>query len=174
MPTSKISHDIKHREKPNDVFMTPLHLVTSHIDYVKHLIRNDDKILEPFCGSGNYLNQIKEKYPSNNVDYCEITLGRDFFDYVEPTDIIISNPPYSIIDNILKKSIELKPRVISYLIAMHNLTPRRIEILNDAGYYLESMKMIKVFKWYGISVIVTFVKDSNGKNVVDFDRVVYK
>ena len=57
---------------------------------------------------------------------------------------------------------------------MHNLTPRRIEILNDAGYYLESMKMIKVFKWYGISVIVTFVKDSNGKNVVDYDRVVYK
>ena len=174
MSSSKISHDIKKREKPNDIFMTPPPLVITHIEYIKHLIQPTDKILEPFSGSGNYLKKIIETWPENEVDNCEITLGKDFLEYEKEVDVIISNPPYSIIDDILKKSVELKPRVISYLIALHNLTPRRIEKLNDEGYILHSLKMIKVFKWYGISCIVSFVKDTNQQNCIDYDRVVYK
>ena len=42
--------------------------------------------------------------------------------------------------------IELKPRIISYLIGLHNLTTRRIEIFNKADYGLTSLKMCKIYK----------------------------
>ena len=169
---SKLGHSIKGRENANDVFMTPVALVTTHLEYIAPLVREGDKLLEPFCGSGNYLTAMEQKWRENRVDWCEISRGRDFFEYGGEVDAIISNPPYSIMDQVLEKSISLKPRVISYLIAIHALTPRRIEIMNKAGYGLESVKMVKVFKWYGISGIITFVK--GGKNCIDFDRVVYK
>ena len=44
------------------------------------------------------------------------------------------------------KSVELKPRVISYLIGVNNLTARRIEFMNNNGYYLAKIKMLKVYQ----------------------------
>ena len=97
--------------------------------------------------------------------------GRDFFTYDKPVDIICSNPPYSMIDDVIKKSIELNPRVISYLIGQGNMTAKRIEDFNKAGYYLKQTKMLKVMTWYGMSYIVVFEKDSH--NCIQIDRQVY-
>lgn len=166
--TSKI---IKERTKPNDVFITPLSLVENHINSIKHLVNHDDCILDPFYGTGNYYNTLKKLF--DTIDWTEITENKDFFEYEKKTDVIISNPPYSMIDKVFQKSIELKPRVISYLIAIHNLTTRRIEIMNNNGYYLYSCKLVKVYNWYGMSCIATFVK-GDYKNCIDYDRTVYR
>ena len=169
------SDNIKKRTKPNDKFYTPQNLVETHIDYVKEYINNNDIIYEPFAGKGAYKNEFIKRYEkTNKIKFTEIDEGLDFFDFNEEIDLIISNPPYSIIDKVLNKSIELKPKMISYLIGLHNLTTRRIEIMNKNGYYLDKIKMLKVYKWFGMSCICVFVKNENGKNCIDFDRTVYK
>ena len=169
----KISRKIMKREKPNDVFLTPISLVETHINFIKDLVRDGDKILDPFYGTGNYYNTLVNVFDKCIVDWTEIEKGRDFFEYKYEKDIIISNPPYSILNKVFEKSVELKPRVISYLIAVHNLTTRRIETMNNNGYYLHSCKLLKVYKWFGMSCIATFIKGDN-KNCIDFDRVVYR
>ena len=165
--SSQISHSIKHRKTPNDVFITPLALAKSHINMIEPI--EGEKWLDPCKNNGSYYNQ----FPENIIkDYCEILEEKDFFTYDKPVDIIVSNPPWSILDKWFKKNIELNPRCFSMLIGINNLTARRIEWCENAGYGLTQMKMMKVFKWYGMSVIVVFEK--NKKSIITFDRQVWK
>lgn len=173
MTNPNTSMAIKKRTTANDVFITPLELAKIHIDMIP--LEDDlgiDFWLDPCKNNGSYYNQ----FPDGCIkDYCEILEGKDFLEY-NPTgckpDIIIQNPPYSILDIWFKKNIELNPRVISFLIGIGNLTTRRIEWLEQAGYGLTKMKMLKVWKWYGMSVIVVFEKGK--ESIIEFDRKVYR
>jgi hypothetical protein len=164
---SNIGHSIKSRSKANDVFYTPSNVVKVHLNLIDHT--PDDKWFDPFFGAGAYYNA----FPTSNKSWTEITLNKDFFQYTEPCDIIASNPPYSMIDKVLEKSVQLNPRVISYLIGLHNLTTKRIEYMNTKGYYLKTLHMLKIYEWYGMSCIVVFDKSCN-KNCISFDRTVYR
>tara|TARA_R100000353_G_scaffold149690_1_gene108115 strand:+ start:332 stop:820 length:489 start_codon:yes stop_codon:yes gene_type:complete len=162
-----VSHGIKQRKKANDVFITPLELAKNHINMIEY--NENDLWLDPCKNNGSYYNQ----YPSDcQKDYCEILEGKDFFEYQGNPSIICDNPPYSILDNWFKKVIELNPRVYSCLIGVGNLTARRIEWFKNAGYGITKLKMLKVWKWYGMSYIVVFEK--NKPSIIDIDRKVYK
>jgi hypothetical protein len=165
MDTS-ISHNIKHRQSPNDVFYTPPAVVDIHLSMIEHY--PGDTWLDPFKGKGAYF----DKYPSDLKNWCEISEGRDFFAYNEQIDVIVSNPPYSLIDDVLEHSVELGARVISYLIGQNNLTARRIEYMNKKGYGLAKLHMTKIYKWYGLSYIVVFEKGAS--NCISYDRVVHR
>ena len=166
MPTSKTSHKIKKRDNPKDIFLTPLNLAKSHIDMIE--FKDDEIWYDPFKNTGNYYNQ----FPNDNKKWTEILDNKDFFTFNEKVDIICSNPPYSMIDNVLKKSITLNPRIISYLIGVNNLTPRRIEYMEKAGYFITKLHLLKVYEWYGMSYIVEWEKDK--KPIINYDRVVWK
>ncbi len=160
------SRIIAKRTKANDIFITPLDLAKNHIDMIDY---DDQEIWLDSCrNDGSYYNQ----FPNENKDWCEILDNKDFFEYSGHCDIIIQNPPYSLMDKWIQKNIELKPRIISMLIGIGNLTTRRIEILENAGYGLTKMKMLKVFSWYGMSCIVVFEKEK--KSIIEFDRKVYR
>lgn len=163
---SETSHKIRNRENSNDVFITPLELAKKGIEMIEY--NNNEIWLDPFKNSGNYYNQ----YPNENKKWCEILEKKDFFNFNEKVDIICSNPPYSILGKVLEKSIELKPRIIQYLIGMGNLTTKRIEMMEDAGYGLTKIHMCKVYKWYGMSFIVQFEKDK--KSIISYNRKIWK
>ena len=76
---------------------------------------------DPFKNSGSYYNQ----FPSDNKKWSEILENKDFFDFNEEVDVIVSNPPYSMIDKVLEKSVSLKPMIISYLLGINNLTAKK-------------------------------------------------
>ena len=164
--SSNVSHKIKKRNTANDIFITPLDLAKKAISMIEY--ENTDIWYDPFKNTGNYYNQ----YPNDNKLYSEILEDKDFFDFEENIDIICSNPPYSIMDKVIKKSIDLKPRVINYLIGVGNLTARRLEWFENAGYGLTKIHMCKVYKWYGMSFIVQFEKDK--ESIMSFDRIVWK
>lgn len=172
---SKSGHIIKHRQEANDNFTTPFLLAKFHIHLIKKYQTNYRRCMwyDPFRGSGNYYNQFpckkKRKY------WTEIKKDKDFFDFNQQIDnlIICSNPPYSKIWNVLVKSIELKPLIISYLVASHNLTPKRIELLENSGYGLVHLHIIKVRGWYGMSNIVIFKRGEKSKNIT-YDRIVWR
>jgi len=166
MSKSNTSHKIKQRENPNDIFITPLKLAKYNIDMIEY--NQDDIWYDPFKNNGSYYNQ----FPNENKKWSEILEDKDFFTFDEKVDIICSNPPYSMIDKILEKSVELKPRIISYLIGVNNLTAKRMEYMENNGYYITKIHMCKVFKWYGMSMIVVWEKDK--KSIMSYDRVVWR
>jgi len=166
MSKSNTSHKIKQRENPNDVFITPLKLAKYNIDMIEY--KDDDIWYDPFKNDGSYYNQ----YPNENKKWSEILENKDFFDFNKKVDIICSNPPYSMIDKVLEKSVSLKPRIISYLIGVNNLTAKRMEYMENNGFYITKIHMCKVFKWYGMSMIVVWEKDK--KPIMSYDRVVWR
>tara|TARA_R110000744_G_scaffold66253_4_gene135376 strand:- start:663 stop:1214 length:552 start_codon:yes stop_codon:yes gene_type:complete len=182
--SSSISHKIKQRENPKDVWITPECLAITHIVKTQEIANQFSLKIwyDPFKNSGNYYNN----FPVNQMkDWAEILEGRDFFKY-EPDDwgdlssdlIICSNPPFSMMDEVYARCIELKPAVISLMVALHSITPRRIEIMNNAGYSLVNLHLCKVFAWYGMSAYVIFtLTPENPTNLgggLSFDRNVWR
>lgn len=74
------------------------------------------KVLDPFKGKGAFYEQIDIE----DKDWCEIDEGRDFFDYTDKVDWIISNPPYSILDEVLEHSFEIADNVV-YLVPLSKI-----------------------------------------------------
>jgi len=164
---------VKQRDSPNDVFLTPPGLVKTAIQMVMDSVSPTapSSWLDPCYGTGNYYSQ----FPSTVVkDYCEITQGKDFFEYTKHADIICSNPPYSLLDRWLAHSVSLEPYIINYLIGINNLTAKRVEFMNNAGYSLTKVHMTKVFDWFAMSVIVQFEMGEEIKNCITFDRIVWR
>ena len=164
---SSISHKIKHREKGNDIFITPLPLAKQQIDLIDNNI--EYKWLDPCANSGNYYKQFPK---DNKKDYCEILEDKDFFEYNEEVDVICSNPPYSIIDKWIDKTIELNPKIFSYLLGHGALTTRRLEKIENAGYGITKYHLCKVFKWYGMTTILQFEKGK--ESIFTFDRTIWR
>ena len=165
---SATSHKIKQRTNANDVFITPLGLAKLHIDLIDEKY-NNSMWLDPCKNIGSYYDQFPE---TCKKDYCEILENKDFFDYDSQVNVIVSNPPYSLLDQWIKKSIQLNPDVISYLISQGALTTRRIQIFEKAGYGLIKLHLTKVWQWYGMSYIVIFEKGK--ESVINYDRTVWR
>ena len=164
--SSSISHKIKKRKVANDVFITPPELAKKCID--RHTYNEGDIWLDSCKNNGSFYNQ----FPTENKDYCEILEEKDFFDYDKEVDIIAQNPPYSILNKWIDKCISITRKEIGLLIGINNLTARRIETFNKAGFYLKSYIMFKVYSWYGMSCYVIFSREIN-ENIIDIDRKIY-
>ena len=167
------SHKSRNRANPNDVFITPKLLAKKQIDMVMSSLQNDKHDNEiwydPFRNTGNYFYQ----FPEGNHHWSEILDGEDFFNFNKEVEIICSNPPYSCINQLLAKTVELKPKYISFLVGMGNVTPKRLEFLNTHGYCMGKLHMCNVTHFYGSSFIIQF-KLGLGNNVISYDRGYWK
>lgn len=89
----------------NDIVYTPRNIAKEIID----TFAPTGTILDPSKGLGAFYDQ----YPDHcEKDWCEITEGRDFFDFTRPVDWIITNPPYSIFNEFMKHSFEIADNVV--------------------------------------------------------------
>lgn len=182
--TSLISHSIKHRSQPKDVFITPPELAKRHIDMVKEevswsedctsVLNSLENWYDPFKNSGNYFNQFPDV--GEEHEWAEILENKDFFEYTPKRipRVICSNPPYSMIDAVLKRSVDLQPQFISYLLCFHHLTTKRLEMMEEAGYVLIKCSITKVFKWYGMSCICIWERNQLRESCIGYDRKVWR
>ena len=91
-------------DKESDEVYTPSYAIVPLLKYVK----KSDIIWCPFdTEDSEYVKIFKEN--GNKVIYSHIDLGQNFFDYEpnEKYDFIISNPPFSIKDDVIKRLSEL-------------------------------------------------------------------
>ena len=65
------------------------------------------KVLEPCKGEGVFL-----KYLPKGTLWCEITDGRNFYDFNEGVDWIVTNPPYSDFNRFLDHAFNLSDNII--------------------------------------------------------------
>lgn len=110
--------------KSDDVVMTPVELAEK---LVKHF-NPQGKGLEPCCGTGNILKFL------DNADWCEISKGKDFFEYNSKVDYIFTNPPFSQIRKFLQHSMELADNVYFLCTINHLWTKARLRDIESAGF----------------------------------------
>ena len=123
--------------KSDDVVMTPEDLAR---ELIKHF-NPQGKGLEPCRGTGNIWKNL------NNAEWCEITEGKDFFDWVEHVDYIFTNPPWSQIRRFLQHSYEIADEIYMLFTINHLWTKARLKDMRKAGF--------------GIKEICTFDTPSN-------------
>jgi len=88
----------------NDVIYTPDWVAS---DMVNHF-HPTGRVLDPCKGDGAFSNILK-------CEWCEIQEGKNFFDWNEKVDWIISNPPYSSLRKFILHSFKVSDNVV-YLI----------------------------------------------------------
>lgn len=163
---SEIAHNIKHRKVANDEFYTPEKLAKKLIKLVP--LERMEIVLDPAKGKGAFFNNFPEYTINQATD--------DFFNFTKKQNWLITNPPYSKIDDWLKHSCELATKGFAYLLGFHNLTPRRIELCEKQGFHITRIHLCKVFKWFGISAFVVWEKrvKKNPSIYLTYDRIVWK
>lgn len=97
-------------EKTGDIVYTPGWVATDMVDH----FAPSGRILEPCRGRGVFTDLMP------TADWCEITDGRDFFDWHTPVDWVISNPPYSLTRKWFQHSYTIADHLV-YLVPLRNV-----------------------------------------------------
>tara|TARA_R110002126_G_C10190020_1_gene475867 strand:+ start:9 stop:539 length:531 start_codon:yes stop_codon:yes gene_type:complete len=131
-----------------DKIYTPDNIARDCIDKIKYKINSDTHLYEPFYGKGAFYNLFGD----NPKSFTEIDLGLDFFEIDNNYEecYIITNPPYSIMTEIIDKFIEMS-NLKGFGVLVNNLTmtPTRLSKLEDSGFYATDLYIFKLRAWFG-------------------------
>ena len=130
----------------NDCIQTPVELASDIVNYFKP----QGRILEPCKGNGSFIkayetyNLINQFTGNEGIQWtwCEIKEGKDFFDFNEKVDWIITNPPYSKMRKFLQKSMRVSDNVVFLTTINHLWLKAR---LNDIDKSKFGIKEIIIF-----------------------------
>jgi hypothetical protein len=120
----------------NDEVQTPLPLAKKLVEHFEP----SDRILVPCCGLGNIHQYL------DDAAWCEITRGRDFFDWSEHVDWIITNPPWSKLRPFLKHALSVADHVVFLITINHLWTKARLRDLKTAAFGIREICLVKMPK----------------------------
>lgn len=146
--TSKLSKSVK---QDNGIYFTPPSCIKRNIILLEPYINDSINILEPSCGSGEYITALHNRFPNTNIrgiEYNETIyqcishlnndkiaiFNIDYLKYETNTkyDLIIGNPPYYVmkkseVDKYYHPYFEGRPNIFILFII------KSIQLLNDNG-----------------------------------------
>jgi len=147
--TNKLSKDEK---KDNGIYFTPPSCVHNNIQLLHSYMSNIKSILEPSCGSGEYITALNSIYPDINITGIEYNktiydtisshfnktniniINADYLQYNHSNkyDLIIGNPPYYVMkkDDVSKeyyKYFDGRPNIFILFII------KSLQLLNNNG-----------------------------------------
>jgi len=89
-----------------DKVMTKEDIAIQCINILKPFYKDTDTFLEPCRWTGNFFNSLPL-----NKKWCEIDEWKDFFNFEDSVDWIITNPPYSIYESFVDKCFKVSDNV---------------------------------------------------------------
>jgi len=151
----------KSKKNPNDIIYTPKELAINCIKSFQ--FEFNDLVLDAFYGKGvfynNYPNYVKKEFTEIEKPY-----NKDFFKYNNKVDWIISNPPFSKINDVLEHTIEITNKGFGYILAAHNLTEKRVKLINNNNFGITGFAFYWVKEWFGFPVIFIKVEKNKPNN----------
>ena len=157
--TSTIMNNIQKRQNPNDVIYTPDSIVDLMLEFCDY--KAGQKVLDPCRGKGAFYNKLSEP-----KSYCEIEENIDFFDCKEHADLIIGNPPYSMITKWLDHTMTICNK-FCYVIGMYSLTPVRLQKMEENGFHITKILLTQIPTWFMRSYVL--VVEKTEKKPITFD-----
>lgn len=123
----------------NDKVYTPDFLVNICVGFLAEnsSLSQAKTILEPCKGSGAFLKAIP------NALWCEVDEGRDFFEFKESVDFIVTNPPWSQTRKFLQHSMSLSDS-IAFLIPVNHLIglKARMRDMKQSGFWVTKVLLL--------------------------------
>lgn len=116
----------------NDDIQTPLALAGLLVAH----FRPSGRVLEPCAGEGNFLRHLP------GAEWCEIKQGRDFFEWQEPVDWIITNPPWSRIREFMHHGFEIAENVALLMTVNHVWTKARLRDMKNSGFSIRRFVLL--------------------------------
>lgn len=156
--------------KKEDVVMTPEWMA---IDIINHY-QPKGVILDPCKGTGNFYNNFPS---SEQREWCEISEGKDFFEYNKKVDWIISNPPFSNMVPFMIHAMEISDNVVYYIYLDIFFTKARINVMQEMGFGLREIYFIEAlptddFPKFGRSLAAVHLK-KGWEGDVKINKLVY-
>ena len=149
-----------------DLVMTPPELAAAVIGHFAG--RMTGMVLDPARGQGAFY----DRFPTHlERDWCEITEGRDFLDWREPVDWVMTNPPWSRLRDFTRHAMRIAPNVV-WLAPLTNLTTKaRLRDLDEAGFGIAELVLIDTPKDWpqsGFQLVAAWLRNghSGGWSVV--------
>jgi hypothetical protein len=110
--------------------MTPVELAKRLVEH----FNPSGKILEPCRGDGGFYNVL----PPGTL-WCEIREDRNFFDFNERVDWIITNPPWSMVTQFLKHSLDIADNICFIIVLQQIWTKKRLRLIRDSGFAIKEI-----------------------------------
>ena len=150
--------------------------ITFH--YTNEQMVKDLISITPISGSVLDAGSGKNKVWFNNLTgekyECELEDGCDFMDWNKKIDWVIGNPPFHLSWVFTEKAITIAQKGIAWLVNNTGLnsqmTPRRLQIMKDAGFELQHMRVVADKRWFGRYYYLIFEKK---KGFISWERKTY-
>jgi hypothetical protein len=125
-------------------------------------IKSDQSVLDAGSGKNKvWFNNLQNE----NKFECELEDGNDFMDWSQKVDWVVGNPPFHISWKFTEKAMEVAELGIAWLVNNQALnshfTPRRIELMQSKGFYLQKIQVVADKRWFGRYYYLIFTKDQN-------------
>jgi len=144
---------------------------TLAIELIKKIpILETDIVHEPFKGEGSFYNN----FPKCKKVYSEIAENKDYRDYTDKIDWVITNPPFRLENDkgklvnsffpLLEYYADKVDKGVAFLgndYCFSTLTPLRMKRLNEMGLYLQGYTICNIRKWRGRYFFMIFTKKKN-------------
>lgn len=118
----------------NDDVQTPLDLARRIVAHFKP----KGKVLEPCRGGGRFLRFMP------GAAWCEIKDGRNFFEWRQKVDWIVTNPPWSQIRAFLQHSMKVADHIVFLMTVNHVWTKARIRDVYGHGFGIKEICLVEM------------------------------
>lgn len=148
----------KHHHSDRDRIYTPESLAKTLINKVP--FSENDSWCDPCFGTGVFYHN----FPTNNKDYYEIDLGKNFLSCMKRYDWVVTNIPFSKPKEFIFKMAECCNKGFGILCLANSMTATRLKKLESIGLFMHNMTILYVKDWgFGYRTdFYVFTRERNG------------
>lgn len=130
-----------HSHSDRDRIMTPQDVAVKLINKIPAI--ESDSWCDCCYGGGVFYNN----FPTNNKEYYEIDMGRDFLSSKCKYDWIVTNIPFSKPKEFIFKMAEQCNKGFGILCLANSMTASRAEKLRKVGLYINNITILYIKEW---------------------------